>query len=144
MDFLNKEILLAQSSIYVLYHLGIGLYNITLHPLAKVPGPKLRGAFEFPRYWEIWTGDVAATCKELHDRYGATVHIAPSTVSFNNAEAWQDYVIYGQRAGKKPFQKDKDVYFSSNDGIPDINFLLYVADRPQRPTMQTTLGSDDF
>ncbi|PQE16392.1 cytochrome P450 protein [Rutstroemia sp. NJR-2017a BVV2] len=94
------------------------LYNITLHSLAKIQGPKLRGAFDCPRYWEIWTGDVAANCKELHGRYGATVRIAPTTVSFNNAEAWQ--VIYGQRAGKKPFQKDEDVYFSGNDGSPDI------------------------
>ncbi|PQE17493.1 cytochrome P450 protein [Rutstroemia sp. NJR-2017a WRK4] len=72
-----SEIKLTCHLQYILYHLGGGLYNITLHPLAKVPGPKLRGAFDFPRYWEIWTGDVATNCKELHDIYGSTVRLAP-------------------------------------------------------------------
>jgi hypothetical protein len=60
-------------------------------------------------------------------------------------------VIYGQRAGKKPFPKDKDVYFSSNDGIPDIicDFtlphvnLLYLANGPQQQMIQTTAGFAD-
>ena len=74
---------------YVVYCLGIALYNITFHPLAKIPGPKLRGAFAFEHYWEIWTGDMMSNSKVLHDRYGDTVRVAPSIVSFNNAEAWQ-------------------------------------------------------
>jgi hypothetical protein len=74
---------------YVLYSLGVALYNITLHPLAKIPGPKLRGAFYFPAHWESLTGDIVENRKAFHDRYGNTVRVTPSLVSFNNTEAWQ-------------------------------------------------------
>ena len=40
---------------YAISCLIIGLYNITFHPLAKIPGPRLRGAFYFPTYWGKWT-----------------------------------------------------------------------------------------
>jgi hypothetical protein len=64
------------------------LYNITLHPLAHIPGPKLRGAFHFPRYIDIWRGNPHLVAIQLHKRYGRTVRVAPSAVSFNNPEAW--------------------------------------------------------
>ncbi|KAF7888170.1 uncharacterized protein EAF02_002711 [Botrytis sinoallii] len=112
------EVLLFLCIFYVACYAIVGLYNITFHPLAKIPGPKLRGAFYFPTYWEIWTGDGVANVKKLHDLYGNTVRISPATVSFNNPEAWQE--IYGQRHGKKPIPKDKEIYFSGNDGAADI------------------------
>ncbi|KAF7942248.1 hypothetical protein EAE99_000298 [Botrytis elliptica] len=67
---------------------------------------------------KIWTGDGVANVQKLHDLYGNTVRISPATVSFNNSEAWQE--IYGQRHGKKPIPKDKEIYFSGNDGVADI------------------------
>ncbi|KAE9370978.1 cytochrome P450 monooxygenase-like protein [Stipitochalara longipes BDJ] len=88
---------------YIVYSLGVALYNITLHPLAKIPGPKLRAAFYFPAHWETVTGDFVANRKLLHDRYGNTVRMSPSAVSFNNAEAWQ--AIYGYQPGKVQLQK---------------------------------------
>ncbi|TGO58364.1 hypothetical protein BOTNAR_0182g00020 [Botryotinia narcissicola] len=107
LEFFN--ILLFLSLFYSIFCLIAGSYNVTFHPLAKIPGPRLR---------EIWTGDGVANVKKLHDLYGNTVRISPTTVSFNNSEAWQE--IYGQRHGKKPIPKDKDVYFSGNDGVADI------------------------
>ncbi|KAF7960744.1 hypothetical protein EAE96_000417 [Botrytis aclada] len=112
------NVLLFICLFYAISCLIVGLYNLTFHPLAKIPGPRLRGAFYFPTYWEIWTGDGVANVKKLHDIYGNTVRISPATVSFNNSEAWQE--IYGQRHGKKPIPKDKDVYFSGNEGVADI------------------------
>lgn len=50
---------------YTIYTVIRALYNITLHPLAKYPGPKLFAAFVFPRYWIIWTGDHVATIHAL-------------------------------------------------------------------------------
>ncbi|KAF7943656.1 uncharacterized protein EAE97_005727 [Botrytis byssoidea] len=133
LEFFN--ILLFLGLFYAIFCLIVGLYNVTFHPLAKTPGPRLRGTFYFPTYWgklfkkcdklanqtgftEIWTGDGVANPKKLHDLYGNTVRISPATVSFNNSEAWQE--IYGQHHGKKPIPKDKDVYFSGNDGVADI------------------------
>ncbi|MCJ1377250.1 hypothetical protein MMC17_000342 [Xylographa soralifera] len=103
---------------YLIYSLGVAVYNITLHPLAKLPGPKVRGAFYLPSFWEIYTGDTARNWKTLHDAYGDVVRISPTTLSFNSQDAWQD--IYSQRSGKKPIPKDAHIYFSGNDGVADI------------------------
>ena len=67
----------------------MGIYNITFHPLAKFPGPKLRGAFYFPKHVEALKGDSASGLKALHDKYGDTVRIAPNALSYNNAQGWR-------------------------------------------------------
>jgi cytochrome P450 len=47
--------------------------------------------------------------KELHDKYGPVVRIAPNQVSFCSAASWRD--IYGHvQAGQKPFLKSKFFY----------------------------------
>ncbi|CAG8972058.1 hypothetical protein HYALB_00004923 [Hymenoscyphus albidus] len=102
---------------YVIYSLGVALYNITLHPLAKVPGPKLRAAFEFVKHYEAWNGIDIYSVKKLHDQYGPTVRISPDTVSFNNEEAW--LAIYGSRQGKKQIPKDAGFYRADNQGNAD-------------------------
>ncbi|CAG8950203.1 hypothetical protein HYFRA_00008440 [Hymenoscyphus fraxineus] len=101
---------------YVIYSLGVALYNITLHPLAKVPGPKLRAAFEFVKHYEAWNGIDIYSIKKLHDQYGPTVRISPDTVSFNNA-------IYGSRQGKKQIPKDAGFYRADNQGNADSIIL---------------------
>lgn len=122
---------------YVLSTFATAIYNVTLHPLAKIPGPKLRAAFYFPSYWQIWTCNIASDTKKLHDEYGDTVRVDPHTVSFamgipgkvrpgythelllaKKSRCCVD--IYGQSLGKKPVPKDPDVYFSGNDGVADI------------------------
>ncbi|TGO27603.1 hypothetical protein BPAE_0039g00130 [Botrytis paeoniae] len=80
-------------------------------------------------YIFIWTGDGVANVKKLHDLYGNTVRISPATVSFNSSQAWQE--TYGQRHGKKPIPKDKELYFSGNGGVVDIISSL----REQEPLM---------
>ena len=72
-----------------MYLAAAAVYNITLHPLAKFPGPKLRGAFYFPQYWDIYTGETVQKIKELHDTYGDTVRISPKTLSFTSSQAWK-------------------------------------------------------
>lgn len=78
---------------YFIFSFARAIYNLTLHPLAKFPGPWLRGAFYFPLYWEIWTGDLTTNSQFLHDKYGDTVRTSPSSLSYNNAQAWQG--LYG-------------------------------------------------
>lgn len=69
--------------------MAAAIYNVTLHPLAKYPGPKLRGAFYFPQYWDIYTGKTVHKIQEMHDRYGDTVRISPKTLSYTNSQAWK-------------------------------------------------------
>ena len=89
-------------------------------------------------YWEIYTGDAATNIKELHDRYGDTVRVSPTALSFNNSQAWRGVLgeipavlrsshadgfgldIYGHRQGRKQIPKDREVYFGGGDGVADI------------------------
>lgn len=58
---------------YLVYWAVVFVYRVTLHPLAKFPGPKLAGAtFWYEFYYDIWPRRYRYTwkIKELHDKYG--------------------------------------------------------------------------
>ncbi|KAF2462739.1 cytochrome P450 monooxygenase-like protein, partial [Lindgomyces ingoldianus] len=104
---------------YLIFSLLRAVYNLTLHPAAKFPGPKLRGAFYFPTYWEVWTGDIVFNWHRMHEKYGPFVRISPHWISIIHPDAWRD--IYGQTATKKLIPKDPEIYFTmGNDHIADI------------------------
>jgi len=67
----------------VLYFILRAIYRLTLHPLAKFPGPKLAALTSM--YAASWDLPVASSfCKhlpELHDRYGANKTPAASRIS---------------------------------------------------------------
>ncbi|PMD53922.1 cytochrome P450 monooxygenase-like protein [Hyaloscypha bicolor E] len=125
-------ILFSAIACYFVYSLGVALYNITLHPLAKIPGRKIDAAFSFPSHWDILTGDAVKKRKLLHDRYGHTVRVSPSLVSFTNAEAWQP--IYGyQNPGRKQLDKG---YYAEKGEVPSI----FVANVPDHTRMRRLLN----
>jgi hypothetical protein len=74
---------------YAVYLICVATYNITLHRLAKFPGPKLWAAFHLPHYWEITMGTSSATIKSLHDKYGEVVRVSPKSLSFASGQAWR-------------------------------------------------------
>lgn len=82
------------------------IYNLTLHPLAHLPGPKLWGVTRFRYVISLVSGNLARDIRALHARYGNIVRTAPDEVSFASLDAYP--VIYG---GQKPFPKDP-VYFT--------------------------------
>ncbi|KAK1978747.1 cytochrome P450 [Colletotrichum cereale] len=86
------------------------LYNVTLHPLTKYPGPKLWAATRIPYALMI-------TILDLHRRYDAdVVRVSPNELSYQHPDAWKD--IVGHRTA--PLQEnDKDVDFV-NEGRIDI------------------------
>ncbi|PVH82038.1 cytochrome P450 monooxygenase-like protein [Cadophora sp. DSE1049] len=102
-------ILLTSILAYITYSLLLALYNLTLHPLANFPGPKLDGAFDFPRYWYMYLGDSAARFTELHDQYGKVVRVAPNRLSFNTAQSFTDIYVT-KRSNGYPLNKDKEQY----------------------------------
>lgn len=53
------------------------------------PGPELRCAFAFPRYYELLSGDEAKNWHELHLRYGDVVRVAPHMISIIHPDAWR-------------------------------------------------------
>ncbi|PSR86991.1 putative benzoate 4-monooxygenase cytochrome P450, partial [Coniella lustricola] len=86
------------------------VYNLFLHPLSKIPGPKARAASNLPNIISLISGVDFENVKELHDKYGKVVRLAPDILSFNTAEAFQD--IYGFHHQKGQIPKDLDFYLA--------------------------------
>lgn len=58
---------------WLCWHLTKALYNISpLHPLSKMPGPKLAAATYLPEFWydAIKFGHYTNKIKQMHDKYG--------------------------------------------------------------------------
>ncbi|KAL8665270.1 MAG: hypothetical protein Q9168_007733 [Polycauliona sp. 1 TL-2023] len=80
------------------------IYNLRFHPLARFPGPTLWAVSRIPYALTLLKGDLTQRTKELHDRYGHVVRLAPNELSFVDPQAWQD--IYTHRHGRPNFPKN--------------------------------------
>jgi hypothetical protein len=54
----------------VLYYIGLVIYRISIHPLAKYPGPTLWAISSIPGIRSLLNGRISFDYKELHDKYG--------------------------------------------------------------------------
>ncbi|EXJ59416.1 uncharacterized protein A1O5_12297 [Cladophialophora psammophila CBS 110553] len=110
--------------LFLAYRVGIVVYNLYVHPLARVPGPRLYAASNIPYAWALIGGKWTYTLKDLHDKYGPVVRFAPDDVSFISAGAWK--AIYGHRTGGEPnFEKDRRLYRGSKT---DTRSILVAGD----------------
>lgn len=75
------------------------IYNVTLHPLARYPGPLLHGGSNIPAALSRIRGLPIKTMHELHEKYGPVVRFAPNEITYISAQAWKD--IYGHRKGQE-------------------------------------------
>ncbi|KAL1966235.1 hypothetical protein VTN77DRAFT_4787 [Rasamsonia byssochlamydoides] len=87
------------------------VYNLYLHPLRSYPGPYLARATRLYYIYYDLQGVIHLKIKELHDRYGEVVRIAPNELSYNTSQAWRD--IYGHRSSTKQAEFEKDMTFFS-------------------------------
>ncbi|KAI0485717.1 cytochrome P450 [Xylaria cf. heliscus] len=98
------------SSLLLCYGLYVGalvVYRLTLHPLAKFPGPFLcRISYLQQCYYEaILGGKFVGRIEEYHRIYGPVVRISPNEVHINDAPLYHE--IYKQNS---PFTKDATSY----------------------------------
>lgn len=95
------------------------VYNAFLHPLAKVPGPRVYAVTNLPYLAGLLSGRWPFILKNLHDTYGPVVRFTPNDVSFITPTAWQ--TIYGhKKSGQLSFQKDKRLYRSALTSADNI------------------------
>lgn len=104
--------------------IGLGLYNIFLHPLHRYPGPKLWAAYWIPYTASNMQGRLPFKILEFHHKYGPVVRIAPNHLVFADSDAWND--IYGLQAGRVQNRKDFYCYLPLEPG--DEGELLHAND----------------
>ncbi|KAF4921139.1 Cytochrome P450 monooxygenase ATR14 [Colletotrichum fructicola] len=96
------------------------VYNLTLHPLARFPGPLLHRATRLSSCVRLVQGRLPYDVLDLHRQYGHVVRIAPDELSFAHADAWKE--IYGRRpmgtSAAGPEELPKYSTFYRNAGLP--------------------------
>ncbi|KAK9784239.1 hypothetical protein SCARD494_13023 [Seiridium cardinale] len=90
-------------------------------PLRSYPGPLFASLSRIPFvYWSI-RGDQPFRIKDIHDKYGDVVRVAPDELSFRSPRAWKD--IYGHKGGSRghiSFAKDPKVYNKPSSDVYDL------------------------
>ncbi|KAM0271872.1 hypothetical protein ACHAQH_008957 [Verticillium albo-atrum] len=104
----------AAPLVLVLAACTLVFYRLVLHPLARVPGPKLAAVSNVWHALHAREGRMFALGKMLHKKYGPVVRVGPNEVWFDSKEAFKS--IY--RAGSK-YEKSE----------------FYLATLLQKPTM---------
>ncbi|KAJ5257984.1 hypothetical protein N7524_009540 [Penicillium chrysogenum] len=119
-DITNMALALLKLSLTLipLYLIGLPVYNVYLHPLAKYPGPKSMAATRLPYIRMILGGRFPQRIKALHQQYGDVVRIAPDELSFIDGAAWKP--IYGTRVGHDQKPKDHRFYAPTPGEAPSI------------------------
>ncbi|KAL0930037.1 benzoate 4-monooxygenase cytochrome P450 [Colletotrichum truncatum] len=105
-----------------IYWSSVWLYRITLHPLARYPGPKLWAISCLVQTFYAIKGEFAFKVAELHATYGPVVRLGPSAVSYIDERAWED--IHGKHDGRKQLKKAKEfVPTSPPNGAQGLVFV---------------------
>ncbi|KAK4681747.1 hypothetical protein QC764_110160 [Podospora pseudoanserina] len=108
------------------------IYYAFLHPLSKIPGPKLYSFWDLPYLYHAVRGNWPHKLKDLHDRYGPVVRYTSDNISFTTPSAWK--TIYGHRnlPGQETFPKDPTAYRPTPSGHPHIIIASDPDHRRQR------------
>ncbi len=108
------------------------VYNLLLHPLRAIPGPKLWAVSSIPYLLAWLSGRAPFIIHELHKTYGDVVRIGPNRLSFTHPDAWRD--IRGHRKnGQAEHAKDPAIYaFTKN--------TILGADRAQHARFRRILS----
>ena len=79
---------------------SLATYRLLLHPLARVPGPKLAAISNIWLARHVRDGQMLTLGKTLHRVYGSAVRVGPNEVWFDSAEAFR--AIYGRSSASLP------------------------------------------
>lgn len=79
-----------------IYAIGLIVYRVFFHPLAKYPGPVLAKVTDLHQTYHALKGDRHLEFYRCHDKYGPIVRFGPNSLSFNSNTALKE--IYGFKA----------------------------------------------
>ncbi|KAH8723051.1 cytochrome P450 [Phaeosphaeriaceae sp. PMI808] len=109
LDFTTTECIVALVTSYILYLVGLGVWRLHLHPLAKFPGPRLAAlTLWYECYWDVVKGgQYFREIERLHSIYGPIVRISPEELHVKDPEWFNELYPVGNR------KRDKYVWFLS-------------------------------
>lgn len=81
----------------VLTTAAVCFYRLWLHPLARVPGPRLAACSSLWLAWHSFVGDECSAVFRLHEKYGPVLRVGPNDVDISDADAVNP--IYVERGG---------------------------------------------
>ncbi|KAI0181795.1 benzoate 4-monooxygenase cytochrome P450 [Hypoxylon sp. FL1284] len=109
-------------TVLLLLALGItkAIYNVFIHPLAPVPGPKLYAISPIPMSLSRAQGWAPYKFAELHEKYGPIVRVGPDEVSCAGPSDFKE--VYGPRYGKGgPLARDpRNAMTKDTFGVPSM------------------------
>ncbi|KAJ4391520.1 hypothetical protein N0V93_005138 [Gnomoniopsis smithogilvyi] len=92
-----SQIVLAVLSLVVLLFLSLTLYRLYLHPLSRIPGPRLAAVSSAWYAYHVRNGHMLYLGQTLHKQYGAVVRVSPNEVWLASREAFK--TIYSPTNG---------------------------------------------
>lgn len=101
-------------TIFLVIPLVIALYRATLHPLARIPGPRLAALSNIWLARRVRDGMMFEIGKEIHKTYGPIVRVGPNEVWLDSKEAFT--AIYGAGNGVEK----SDFYCELSDCPGDV------------------------
>lgn len=102
-------LLFVGSAVYVV---GLIIYRIYFHPLAKYPGPVLAKVTDLYSTYHALRGDRHLEFWRCHEKYGNVVRFGPNSLSFNSNTALKDIYGFKSNARKADFYK---AFWASKD-----------------------------
>ncbi|KAI1506236.1 cytochrome P450 [Biscogniauxia marginata] len=96
---------LALGCVWITYHLLRAAWNVSpLHPLSRIPGPKLAAATYLPEIWYdvVKFGRYTKQIEAMHKTYGPIIRISPHEVHCNDAQFIDEIYAVGGRKRDKP------------------------------------------
>ncbi|OJK01152.1 hypothetical protein ASPACDRAFT_26403, partial [Aspergillus aculeatus ATCC 16872] len=80
--------------------LGLVIYRLVFHPLARYPGPLLGRITNLYAAYHAWKGDIHEDIWRCHQQYGNHIRYAPDRLAFDTAKAVSDIYGYGWKVRK--------------------------------------------
>ncbi|KAI1386875.1 cytochrome P450 [Hypoxylon trugodes] len=108
---------------WLVFELARAAYNISpLHPLYRIPGPKLAAATYLPEFWYdcVKFGRYTRVIEKMHQQYGPIVRINPYEVHCNDAQFVDEiYAVGGRKRDKSYHQVSGSTMELSGFGTAD-------------------------
>lgn len=112
------------------------IYRLYIHPLSKIPGPKVAACTSLWLAYHTYIGDESSIIFDLHRKYGPFLRVAPNDIDIDDGDAIEPIYIAQGGFPKTPQYSKFDI-----DGHTTIFSTLTLPQRAQRAKAVSPLFS---